>query len=204
MTSRTLLYFPIIHTQTDMGALSEPIRKVTIQKLGERVWRQKINLVKKFWDDMESILDKLSLVYAQTRLYQDGLPICGKEQEIVTELEKKGSPNHQLLVHLMKKGATLMGTESADLLIEEYHFIKKILESGNVHDAMEIETRQKGASDRLLKKRDEFIAARIATTLQVAETGVLFLGMIHDISALLPADITVIYPMNRPLGKTGK
>jgi hypothetical protein len=181
-----------------MGALSEPIRKVTIQKLGERVWRQKINLVKKFWADMELILNKLSLVYAQTRLYQDGLPVCGKEQEIVTELEKKGSPNHQLLVHLMKKGATLMGTESAELLIEEYHLIKKILESGNVHDAMEIESRQKVESAHLLKKRDEFIAARIATTLQAGETGILFLGMLHNLASLLPTDMKVSYPMNHP------
>jgi hypothetical protein len=204
MTSRTLVYFPIIHTQTDMGALSESIRKVTLQKLGERVWRRKINLVKQFWADLESILDKLSLVYTQTRLYQDGLPVCGKEQDIVTELAKKGSPNHQLLVRLMEKGATVMGTESPELLIEEYHLIKKILETGDVHDAMEIEARQKAAGDILLSKRDAFIAERIETTLQAGETGILFLGMLHNISVLLPTDMEVSYPMKRPLGKKGK
>jgi len=186
-----------------MGALSESIRKVTLQKLGERVWRRKINLVKKFWADLESILDKLSLVYARIRLYQDGLPVCDKEQDIVTELARKGSPNHQLLIRLMEKGATVVGTESAELLIEEYHLIKKILETGNVHDAMEIEARQKAAGDLLLAKRDAFIADRIATTLQEGETGVLFLGMLHNISTLLPADMEVSYPMNRPLGKKG-
>ena len=201
MTSRTLLYFPIIHTQTDMGALSESIRKVTLQKLGERVWRRKINLVKQFWADLETILDKLSLDYPQTRLYQDGLPVCDKEQDIVTELAKKGSPNHQLLIRLMEKGATVMGTESAELLIEEYHLIKKILETGNVQDAMAIEARQKAAGDLLLAKRDAFIAERIATTLRAGETGVLFLGMLHNLASLLPADIEVSYPMNRPLGK---
>jgi len=204
MTSRILLYFPIIHTQTDMGALSESIRKVTLQKLGERVWRRKINLVKQFWADLESILDKLSLVYAQTRLYQDGLPVCNKEQDIVAELAKKASPNHQLLVRLMEKGATVMGTESAELLIEEYHLIKKILETGNVRDAMAIEARQKEAGDLLLAKRDAFIAERIASTLRAGETGVLFLGMLHNLAALLPPDIEVSYPMNRPLGKKGK
>ncbi len=204
MTSRTLLYFPIIHTQTDMGALSESIRKVTLQKLGERVWRRKINLVKQFWADLESNLNKRSLDYNQTRLYQDGLPVCGKELDIVTELAKKGSPNHELLVRLMEKGATVMGTESAELLIEEYHLIKKILETGNVHDAMAIEARQKAAGDLLLAKRDAFIAEKIATTLQAGETGVLFLGMLHNLASLLPADIEVSYPMNRPLGKKGK
>jgi len=204
MTSRILLYFPVIHTQMDMGALSDSIRKVTLQKLGERVWRRKINLVKQFWADLETILDKLSLNYHQTRLYQDGLPVCGKEQDIVNELARKGSSNHELLARLMGKGATVMGTESAELLIEEYHLIKKILESGNVNEAMAIEARQKTAGDLLLAKRDAFIAERIATTLQRGETGVLFLGMLHNLAALLPSDIKVSYPMNHPLGKKGK
>jgi hypothetical protein len=170
-----------------------------MQKLGERVWRQKVNLVKRFWSDVGDILNKLPLSYAQTRVYQDGLPVCGKELDIVTELAKRGSPNHQILVHLMEKGATVMGTESAELLIEEYHLIKKVLETGDAKDAMAIEVRQKAASDLLLKKRDEFIAARIDQTLLAGETGVLFLGMLHNISAFLPADMEASYPMNRPL-----
>ncbi|MBU4121499.1 MAG: hypothetical protein KKA48_08105, partial [Proteobacteria bacterium] len=138
------------------------------------------------------------------RIYQDGLPICGKELDIVTELAKKGSPNHQILVRLMEKGATVMGTESAELLIEEYHLIKRILETGDVKDAIAIEIRQKAASDLLLKKRDEFIAARIDQTLQPGETGILFLGMLHNLAGLLPEDINVCYPINRPLDKGGK
>ena len=204
MTSRTLLYFPIVHSQSDMGALSESVRKVTLQKLGERVWRQKVNLVKRFWSDVETILNKLTLPYAQTRVYQDGLPICEKEFDIITELAKKESPNHQILARLIEKGATVMGTESAELLIEEYHLIKKILETGDVKAAIAIEARQKGASDLLLKKRDEFIAARIDQTLQPGETGILFLGMLHNIAGLLPGDMKVSYPMNRPLTASRK
>jgi hypothetical protein len=204
MTSRTLLYFPIVHSQSDMGALSESVRKVTLQKLGERVWRRKVNLVKLFWSDVENIFNKLTLSYAQIRVYQDGLPVCGKESDIVTELAKKGSPNHQILSRLIEKGATVMGTESAELLIEEYHLIKKILETGDVKDAIAIEARQKAASDLLLKKRDEFIAARIDQTLQPGETGILFLGMLHNIASLLPGDIHVQYPLNRPLTTSHK
>jgi hypothetical protein len=204
MTSRTLLYFPIVHSQSDMGALSESVRKVTLQKLGERVWRRKVNLVKHFWSDVENIFNKLTLSYAQIRVYQDGLPVCDKESDIVTELAKKGSPNHQILSRLIEKGATVMGTESAELLIEEYHLIKKILETGDVKDAIAIEARQKAASDLLLKKRDEFIAARIDQTLQPGETGILFLGMLHNIASLLPGDIHVQYPLNRPLTTSHK
>jgi len=199
MKARNLLYFSIVHSQADMGILSESIRKVTLQKLGERVWRRKINLVKQFWSDIERTLHTLPLAYDHARIYQDGLPICGKELDIVTELAKKGSPNHQILVRLMEKGATVMGTESAELLIEEYHLIKRILETGDVKDAIAIESRQKAASDLLLKKRDEFIAARIDQTLQPGETGILFLGMLHNVAGLLPGDIHVHYPLNRPL-----
>ena len=199
MAARTLLYFPIIHTQADMGALSESVRKVTLQKLGERVWRRKVNLVKHFWLDVESILNKLTLAYAQTRVYQDGLPVCSKELDIVSELAKRGSANHQILVHLIEKGATVMGTESAELLIEEYNLIKRILETGDAKDAIATKIRQKAASDLLLKKRDEFIAARIDQTLQPGETGILFLGLLHNPAVLLPQDMEVSYPMNRPL-----
>ena len=204
MTSRTLLYFPIVHSQSDMGSLSDSVRKVTLQKLGERVWRWKINLIEQFWCEIENIIDTLFLSYVQTRVYQDGLPVCGKEIDIVTEIAKKGSPNHQLLLRLMGKGATVMGTESAELLIEEYNLIKRILEAGNVQEAVEIETMQKATSDLLLKKRDTFIAARIAETLQAGETGILFLGMLHNLDGLLPEDINVLYPINRPLTASHK
>jgi hypothetical protein len=203
MTSRTLLYFPIVHSQTDMGGLSDSVRKVTLQKLGERVWRQKVNLIGRFWREIENIIDTLSLSYAQTRLYQDGLPVCGKEIDIVTEIAKKGSPNHLLLARLMRKGAMVMGTESAELLIEEYNLIKRTLEAGNVPKALDIEAMQKAAS-AILAKRDTFIAERIAQTLQSGETGILFLGILHNLVGLLPEDINVCYPINRPLDKKGK
>jgi hypothetical protein len=177
-----------------MGALSESVKKATLQRLGERVWRRKINLVSRFWSDVENTLNTLNLTYARTRVYQDGLPVCGKELDIVTELAKKGSPNHQILVRLMEKGATIMGTESAQLLIEEYHLIKKVLESGNVKEATAMEIRQQAAGD-LLRKRDEFIAARIDGTLRAEETGIIFLGLLHNPVVFLPKDIQVHYPL---------
>ncbi len=201
MTSRTLIYIPIVHTESDMGTLSESVKKVTLQKLGERTWRRKHQLIEKFWSGIEDTLDTLSLSYGQTRVYQDGLPVCDKEMEIITEIARKGSPNHQLLVRLMEKGATIMGTESAELLIEEYRLIKKVLESGEVKKAIEIEASQKAASDLLLRKRDAFIASRIATTLQAGETGILFLGMLHNVADFLPEDIHILYPINRPSNK---
>ncbi len=201
IASRTLLHIPIVHSQSDMGTLSESFRKITLQKLGARVWHQKVNLVDRFWTMVEDALNSLSIVYEQTRLYQDGVPVCGKELDIVKELAKKGSLNHQLLVRLIEKGATIMGTESPDLLIEEYQLTHLILESGDLKEAIRMEDKQKAASNLLLTKRDAFIAARIDHTLSSGETGILFLGMLHNIAGLLPADITISYPITRTFDK---
>jgi hypothetical protein len=207
MTSRTLFYFPIVHSQSEMGALGQSIMKVTQQKLGRRVWRRKVDLVGRFWSSIEDIVFKnLSLPYALTRVYQDGLPVCDKEEEIVADIARMGSPNHRLLLRLKEKGAMIMGTESAELLIEEYQLAKKILEVKDARAAMKIEAKQKVASNLLLEKRDAFIAARIAGTLQAGETGILFLGMLHNPVARLPADIQVLCPLGGLLtkGATGR
>jgi hypothetical protein len=197
MRLRTLIYFPVMHSQSEMGGLAESITRVTQQRLGQCVWQRRVDLVERFWLGIETIVFKdLALPYAQTRVYQDGLPICDKEAEIVADIAKMGSPNHQLLLRLKEKGATIMGTESAELLIEEYHLAKKILEATNARDVMRIEAQQKTASDRLLEKRDAFIAARIGQTLLAGETGILFLGMLHNPLAHLPADIHVLCPLD--------
>ncbi|MDO8721609.1 MAG: hypothetical protein Q7J31_05185 [Syntrophales bacterium] len=180
------------------------IRKVTLQKLGERAWKRKINLVQQFWNDIGNAIHGLDMPLKKTRLYQDGLPVCGREIEIVTELAGKGSPNHILLQHLMEKGAILMGTESPALLIEGYRLMKEILESGDVQEAIRIEARQKSASDTLLEKRDAYIAERIDATLKAGETGILFLGILHKIEGRLPEDIHILYPISRPVDQRGK
>jgi hypothetical protein len=200
---RTLIHFPIIHSQMDMGGFSETVREVTLGKLGLGEWKRKINLVKQFWTDIEQAIRGLDLPLKRIRLYQDGLPVCGREIEIVTELAEKGGPNHILLQHLMKKGAMLMGTESPALLIEEYRLMKEILASGNVQETIRLEAMHKKACDALLEKRDAYIADRIAATLKAGETGLLFLGILHRIEGRLPKDIHLLYPLKRPVDKRG-
>jgi len=160
-TGRSLIHIPIIHTQEDMGALGQAIQEITIQKLGQEGWKRNVILIDKIWDSIERAIEGWSLSYPKVRLYQDGLPICGREQEIVTELAKIGSRNHQLLLRLHRLGATIMGTESADLLMKEYKLIKQVLQMQNPQEAARLETSQKKATEALLKQRDQFIAERI-------------------------------------------
>jgi hypothetical protein len=191
---RTLIYIPIIHTEADMGNLSGPVRRATIQKLGLRGFKNKLNLIDKIWTQVEKTVEGLDLSSEKVRLYQDGLPVCGKETRIIADLAAK-SRNHRLLMRLMDKGAVIMGTESPELLLEEYDLAKRIFAAGGNLKPVKTEVRQKSVSDSLLKRRDQFIANRITDTLCPGETGILFLGMPHSVGPLLNEQIKVIYPI---------
>ena len=74
-------------------------------------------MVDRLWTQIEQTLEGMAIFYERVRVYQDGLPVCGHELEIVSELAKAGSRNHQLLLELKEKGATTMGSESSELLV---------------------------------------------------------------------------------------
>lgn len=192
--ARTLFYIPIIHTKVDMGLLGEPIRQATIRKKGESGLKEKEKSIENFWMETEKVVGDLKIQGKTTRLYQDGLPVCGKETEIIKDLVKAGSRNHRLLLDLVEKGSVLMGTESAELLVEEYNFIKKMLSMGDSSEAVRFYKNQKSFSASLIKRRDRFIAERINHTLGDGEAGILFIGMLHSLENLLARDIQVIYP----------
>ena len=191
---RTLIHIPIIHTQEDMGSFSELVREASLKKHGEESWNQRVWVINEIWAEIDRIVTSLELKDKKVRLYQDGLPICGRELEIVTEMAEAGSLNHQLLLRLMKNGATLMGTESAELLVEEYNLVKQTLVPSNIEEATTPEVSQEKALKALLNKRDQYIAEQINTTLKGEETGILFLGMLHSLDNLLNKDIRVKYP----------
>jgi hypothetical protein len=154
-----------------------------------------VNLVSQFWAQIEQAIEKLVLPYSRVRIYQDGLPVCGREVEIITELANAGSRNHRLLLRLRDKGATIMGTESSELLVEEYQFVKEEFTSGKPDTGQRDKPRRRALKDSLLKRRDQYIARRISDTLRLGETGLLFLGMLHSIRPWLDKDLRVIYPL---------
>ncbi len=194
---RILICIPIVHTQADMGALNEPIQRLKVKKLGKRVWEQNLELVKNFWTQIEQAMDSLALPYDRVRLYQDGLPVCGHEWEIVTDLARAGSQNYQLLLKLKEKGAILMGTESSELLVEEYQLAKQFF-AEQISPAAARQAHGKSLQDSLLQRRDQFIGRRISQTLLAGETGLLFVGMLHSVEPWLDQDIQVLHPVRQP------
>ncbi len=200
VADRKLIYIPIIHTEADMGKLSGPVRRAALQKLGLRGLKNKSKLIDKIWTEIEKTIEGLDLLFEKVRLYQDGLPVCGNEHAIVLA-QAAESRNHRLLMQLMNKGAVIMGTESPELLLEEYELAKKMLAADGNLKSMKIEASQKPVSDILLKRRDQFIADRINNTLCPGETGILLLGMLHSLGHLLDKQIKVVYPITGPFNR---
>jgi hypothetical protein len=192
---RKLVYIPIIHTAADMGTLAASIRGKKLSMVGRQGLARNVAAVEKMWDKIERVASRLPLTPGTVRVYQDGLPICQHEQEIVSELAESGSRNHRLLLQLQSRGARVMGTESPELLVEEYQLAKASLAFGvTAEDA----SRQRQLRDTVLEKRDRFIADRINVTLGDGETGILFIGMLHSLSRFLDSDIRVAYPLGLP------
>jgi hypothetical protein len=200
-SGRKLVYIPIIHTLADMGTLGTAVRGMKLSALGRQGLSQNAAVVEKMWAQIESVVAKLPVTPGSLRVYQDGLPVCRHEQEIVSELASAGNRNHGLLLKLQARGATLMGTESPELLVEEYQLAAAAFASGG---ALRTQVRQKQLRDTLLEKRDRFIAARINGTLGAGESGILFMGMLHQVARYLDSDIGVICPLGPPRVSHGR
>ncbi|MEA1964195.1 MAG: hypothetical protein U9O41_03595 [Candidatus Aerophobetes bacterium] len=188
---RRLVYIPIIHTELEMGSVSSSLKEEYIVKFGKEKWQEHIRVINGMWEWIKGKIKGLKLTYEKVRVYQDGLPLCGKELDIVQKLAKRESINYKIILELIKKGAKLEGTESQKLLLEEYNYIKNI-------SAPSIKKRYEQRSQQLLIRRDRYIANRINKTLNEDETGILFIGAEHEVDKYLASDIKVDYLIYRP------
>ncbi len=184
LKSRRLIWVPIIHTPEDLGKLRASVRDHYIGQKGTAGWNAHVRAVGDFWRAIRRKVEQIDVNPAKLRLYQDALPVCGFEEKIVRELAETGAPNHRILADLMARGASLTGTESPHLLVEEYELNRKALAGETAEDFAE-------KSRALLEARDRFIAERISKTLQPGETGLIFLGMAHSLENRLDDDIAV-------------
>jgi hypothetical protein len=179
-TKRRLLYVPVAHSPADMGMLGQRLpAPAEGRSFADRWWQEISQRVKSLRQDWRS-----------TKVYQDGLPDVAVElvERIARQVE---SPNYELLRWLKAQGAVVLGTESWVLLAEEYEHLRAILvpdDAAQKRQAVENYSRRAPA---LLDERDEYIAKRIDSTLGEGESGVLFVGLAHQIAKKLPKDIVV-------------
>ncbi len=190
---RELIYVPILHTTSDMGMLADSMQEKYIKKFGKTKWREHVQGIGEMWKEIRRKMRRLDLSYEKVKVYQDGLPICDKEKEIIAELAKKGSPNHKLVQWMMRQGAVLVGTEEPKLLVREYNHLKRIMNSKRRQERERLIHEFEKESRDLLTERDTWIGKQIDATLKQGETGVLFIGLLHRVDEMLPSDIKVHY-----------
>ncbi|MBI3060245.1 MAG: hypothetical protein HYY81_13260 [Deltaproteobacteria bacterium] len=186
---RQLIYVPIVHSEVDFGSLTHDLRKRYIDRFGLSGWRQRIRGVDALWQEIRTKVMALEIDFHKLKVYQDGLPVCGRELEIVEDLARQGSKNYQLLVELAERGAMIMGTEDAQLLVEEYLRLRDGLDADS-----ETGNRVTPGED-LLHRRDLYVAKRIRETLREGETGILFIGLLHKVDEKLCQDMEISYPL---------
>jgi hypothetical protein len=197
---RRLKYVPIIHTGIDMGSMYGTLKAEYIKRYSKKKWEEHNSIIDDFWRGIRKKVFELNLEYPKTRLYQDGLPVCGKEMDIVQELVRMGSRNHQILMELIQLGAKLEGTEDPKLLLEEYAYLKEAsTDPGNPKS----KKKHQRLAQSILDKRDSYIAQRIDKTLAEGETGLLLIGITHKVNEKLPKDIGIEYVIYRLPFKEG-
>ena len=173
---RRLWVIPIIHAAADLGSMAPQIEA--------RRRPESAAQIADLWRQLREQVLALPLDWTRVHVFQDSLPVCGREMEIVRELARQGSPNFALLEELAARGAQIEGTESAPLLLREVEIIR---------DGARW---RPGALAALASERDQFIARRIDERLPAGRDGLLFLGMLHEVEGYLPRSIEVLYPFS--------
>jgi len=188
---RKLYYVPIIHTRADLGVIGGEAARRGVERLGEDVWTKHVETVSGFWQALEDYFSAFDA--AGVRIYQDGMMTDGELGErIVKEGAEKGSENFKIILDLLKRGAVLTKTEDFALLRKEYTLLLEISKAARPVKKLLSYLKYRLIKNRLLKKRDCYIAGMINDTLKDRETGVLFVGAYHDVRPSLAGDIQVI------------
>ncbi|MFH1935604.1 MAG: hypothetical protein ABIN18_29045 [Pseudomonadota bacterium] len=187
---RKLIYVPVIHVESDMGSIGSAIDKRSAEVCGRERWEKHKQVVIKFWDEIEEYFKKLDA--RNLIIYQDGLMADGElGLKIIREGTRQGSRNHKIVLDLIERGGVIRKTEDIELLKEEYARILKLAQSKSLWERTTAYIGHRFHKDRLMDKRDSFIAKTINGTLKEEETGLLFMGAFHDVLSHLSEAVVV-------------
>lgn len=192
---RRLIYVPILHAQEDAGRADALLTKRS--RLRRSRSEQQPSAVKEMWKGIATKILGLNLPWHRTRIYQDGVPVCGNELALAARLAESGNPNLSFILDLVEKGATLDGTEDLDLLIQEYDLLNNLLMTTGPAQGHAANTEYQEKSRELLMLRDQFISDRIISTLQPNEVPMVFMGVMHRLDKLLEKHFLVSYVIYR-------
>jgi len=187
---RKLIYVPIIHMSADLGSIAKDVDRRGVAGFGEEFWKRHRETISGFWDSIIKYFANLEV--KNFKIYQDGLVADGEVgQRIVEEGIKSGSKNYEVIGDLVKRGAILVQTEDFSMAKEERDRIVKITQAKTIIGKLMAYLKYRLIKNRLLNKRDNFIAKKIDETLNHGETGILFLGAYHDIIPKLSKNLQI-------------
>jgi len=194
---KRLIYVPILHARDDSRHTASVLDGNETGGSSGSGMRKELTAVDEMWEGIAAKIGELNLPLNRARIYQDGLPVCGNELEVVTRLAESGSPNFLFLLDLIQKRAKLEATEDLDLLVREYDLLNKLLMKNSSKDRKIMIAEYQSKSRELLTLRDEFILDRINTTLQPGEFPVVFMGVMHRLDKMLEKNFLVSYVIYR-------
>jgi len=187
---RELLYVPVIHVDSDLGSIASEIDKRSADICGEERWERHKQSVTIFWDKIEEYFKKLDA--ENLKIYQDGLLADGElGQKIIEEGARKGSRNFRIILDLTGRGGEIRKTEDVELLKEEYNRILKLSQTKSLRERTTAYADYKIHKDRMMGKRDRFVANTLNETLKEEERGVLFMGAFHEVLQHITKDVKV-------------
>jgi hypothetical protein len=188
---RKVIYVPIIHTSADFGSVASEIEKRIIEQYGAEKWERHKKAISDFWDSVSDYFRSLDV--EGFKIYQDGLVADGElGMKIVKVAADSGSKNYLLVYNLVERGATIMKTEDINIVKKERDFVVKMAQTKSFIKRLLRYIRYMLYKERLLRQRDEYIVKVIDETLKEGDTGIVFLGALHNVVAMLPQDIEVI------------
>jgi len=185
---KKVIYVPIIHTSADFGSVASEIEKRIIVQYGAEKWELHKKAISDFWDSVSDYFRFLDV--KGFKIYQDGLVADGElGMKIVKMAADSGSKNYLLVYNLVERGATIMKTEDINIVKKERDFVVKMAQTKSFIKRLLHYIKYTLYKERLLRQRDEYIVKMIDETLKEGETGIVFLGALHNVVAMLPKDI---------------
>lgn len=180
---RRLINVPIIHARADFGSIGSKIP----------FFKEVEEMKTLYWNEIFNYVRNLPLDFSELKVYQDGLP--NTSAEIIAKIvDETQTPNYDILRWLKSQKAQIIGTENPRLLLEEYQMLKAIFYTPDGEQKKAALSEYTKASAYLLEERDEYIAQRIKNTLPEGSTGILFIGLAHQVKKLIEQEIDVTEP----------
>lgn len=183
--NRRLIVIPIIHNRADFGNLGG---RMPFDAEAEALKTQ-------YWNGVSDFVLGLPLDFSELRVYQDGLSNT-KEEDISLVLSKAQTPNYDVVRQLRDRGAHIVGTEDVGLLVREYNLFQSTQGTSFEDEDQYVEARLRYAEEApvLSRQRIDYIAQRIRDTLPEGGTGILFIGLAHEIKSLLEKEMEIVEP----------